>query len=198
MLGYVRRRHSTGPTGHSVIDPDPPPLSRLVLPRLLTQPFPPQPCLEVSPPNIAHPLTSNPASPIITTTIINNNKNNLLPLTLPPLLIPKTLFHAPSLSRAEQTWIWSQIHSSSPLLPSPPLSALPPALPSAGTQPSLFSPSQTAALPVALLVPPHLHLPALVTVALPRHPNPSYPRSNLLHLPQTINGVSPRPPYLTP
>jgi hypothetical protein len=189
----------TGPTGHSVIVPTPPPLYPLLSPRLLTQLFSPKPCLEVNPPNIAPPLTSNPPSHtiiIIPTAIIN--KNNLLPLTLPPLLIPKILSHTPSLTKQDRIWIWSQILLSSLLLP-PPRFTLLPALPSAGIQPSLFqvSPSRTAALPVVPLALPRLLPPALVMAALPPQPNPFSLRSTLLPLPLNTNGDSPRIPCLT-
>jgi len=74
----------------------------LLPPRLLTQLFSPSTCLEVSPPNIVHPLTSNPPSQSIIIITIIINKNNLLPLTLPPLLIPKTTFHALSLTKLDR------------------------------------------------------------------------------------------------
>lgn len=194
---YVRRRHSTGPTGHSVIDP-PLLLSSLLLP----SPVPSHPldyyhstCLEVNPPNIVHPLTSNPPSHsiiIIITTIISKSNNNNLPLTLPPLPIP--------LTKPDQTWISSQILSSSPLLPQPTLT-LPPALPSAEIQPSLLflvSPNRTAALPQVHPALPPLHQAALVMAALTQHPNRSYHRSSLLPLlPTSINGVSLRRPSPT-
>ena len=221
LLSYVRRRHSTGPTGHSVIDPPPLLLSTLSLPRpvpdsrLLLTHFPPPPCLEVNPPNIVHPLTSNPQShSIIITTIIiinnnnnnnNNNKSNYRPpLTLPPPLILVTLFHAPNLTRPDQTWISSQILSSSPLLP--PLSthllfALPLALLSAEIQPFpwfLVSPSRTAALPVVHPAHPPLRQAALVMAALPHKSSRSYHLSSpLLLLPTSTNGVFLRPPSPT-
>ena len=192
LYPYVRRRHSTGPSGHSVIDPA----------RSSSPPFPPSPCscLEANPPNIVPPLTSNPpshSSIIITIIISNNNKSNILPLTLP---IPKTRFHAPSLSNPDQTWISSQILSSSPLLPLP-LLLLCALLPSAEIQPSrsfLVSPNRTAALPVAHPALPPLHLATLAMVVLPHLPSRSYHRSSLLPLlPTSTNGVSLRPPSPT-
>ena len=129
--------------------PPPPPLlsSPLLLPALLlTQPSPL--CPEVNPRNIALPLTSNPPSHSITTIIIKNNISLLL--TLPIL---KTPAHNPSLclTKLDQTWIWSQILSSSLLLlPSMHLPFVPqPALPSVGTQPSR-SPVSQSRIPVVV------------------------------------------------
>ncbi len=161
------------------------------------------PCLEVNPPNIAPHLTSNPPSHsiiiiiiIITTPIIS--KNNNLPPSLPPLPIPKNLFHALSLSNPDQTWISSQILSNSPLPPLQRNHALTPVPQSAEIRPFLFlvSPSRKV---VALLVvhPAHppLHQAALVMAALPHKPNPSSRRSNQSPLlPTSTNGVSLRPP----
>ena len=206
------RRHSTSPTGHSVIDPPlllsslsipipprPVPLSQPLDSRLLLTLFPTHtPCLEVNPPNIVHPLTSNPPShSIIIITIIINNKNNILPLKRPPPPIPKTLLHAHSLSSLDPIWISSQILSSSPLLPPQSTHLLYALLPSAEIQLSLLSlvsPNRTAALPVVHPELPPPHQVPLAMAALPHKPNRSYHRSSPLPLPPIINGVSLRPP----
>ena len=134
---YVRRRHSTGPTEHSVIGPSPslsvcPQYTQLLplVPSIITD-APSPSCPEVNPRNTVHPLTSSPPnhSPSI-------KSNSHPPLTRPRLLIPipKIPSTALKLSRRDRIWIWSPIPLSSPLLPRrfrfP--SALPLARPSAG------------------------------------------------------------------